>query len=262
MAPFHKVKKEMLIDLELLLRSIDLDCGRIYVYWDSGSLLSFEQSISPAEFLKFAEDDLQRGDKQGLVNALTNARRAIDSQIDKVFGCFGLKKPRNFPQKIIILNDMGLIAPRIINKLSALRNKLEHEYKLPETEQIEDVVDIANLFVFALDSILYTFPGQFFISTYVKGVKKKNGDFIYDKQILIEFDENRHEYFLEGYILDTENLVQDHNMEFQKTKKEIGQVILGSKDSGYLPLTGIASKAFRISDLADDVARLIEPFTK
>ena len=128
---------------------------------------------------------------------LTNAKRAIDSQIDKVFGCFGLKKPRNFPQKLIGLNEIGLIAPRIINKVSTLRNKLEHEYKLPEVEQVEDAIDVANLFVFALDSILYTFPDHFIIGIFLENRSKKNGDLIYDKRVFIGYDKNKHEYFLE-----------------------------------------------------------------
>ena len=178
----------MLMDLETFLKSIHLEPKNVTVEWDSGETLSFNQEVEPQDFLKFAEDDFLRGDKQGFVNALTNAKRAIDSQIDKVFGSFGLKKPRNFPQKIVVLNEMGLIAPRIINKVSTLRNKLEHEYKLPEVEQVEDAVDIANLFVFALDSILYTFPSDFTIGTFVEGMENKNSDLIYKNRIFISYD--------------------------------------------------------------------------
>lgn len=255
------INDERPMDLRVFLSSMDLDCERLSVYWDSGSRLSFKQEVEPVEFLKFSEDDLLRGDKQGLVNALTNAKRAIDSQVDRVFGCLGVSKKRNFPQKIRILQDMGLIAPRIITKVSNLRNLLEHEYKLPSKEQVEDAVDIANLFVFALESSLYNFPDSFFIRTCVEG-KKKNGvdEFVIDKEIHIRFDENKCRFTMEGYFLDTETFAEEYGLEYQKITKKIGSVTLLSTEQGYLQLVGIASKAFTSYNMKEDVSKFIRTF--
>lgn len=55
---------------------------------------------SPIEFLSLAEDDLERGGLAALVNATTNAKRAIVSQLDQLLISFGYQSLRwNLPKK-------------------------------------------------------------------------------------------------------------------------------------------------------------------
>jgi len=106
--------------------------------------------ISPEEFLKFAELDLTAEYKHHLVNSLSNTKRAIDSQLDSLLIGFGLSeksKRWRFPKKIEFLNSVGIISPRILNKINKKRNLLEHEYKNPSKEEVEDALDVALLFV-------------------------------------------------------------------------------------------------------------------
>jgi len=42
--------------------------------------------------------------------------------------------------------------------LNILRNKVEHEYAVPELEQIQDYCDIVELFLRETESIINTFP--------------------------------------------------------------------------------------------------------
>lgn len=106
--------------------------------------------ISPSKFLKFAEDDLTANYDHCLVNSLSNTKRAIDCQLDSLLIALGLSeraKRWRFPQKIDYLNSIGIISPRILNKINKKRNLLEHEYKNPNKEEVEDALDIALLFV-------------------------------------------------------------------------------------------------------------------
>lgn len=114
--------------------------------------------ISPEDFLKFAEHDLLAKYDHHFVNSLSNIKRAIDSQLDSLLIGFGLSeraKKWNFPTKIDYLNSIGVISPRILNKINKRRNLLEHEYKNPNQEEVEDALDVAILFVKYTDKYLF-----------------------------------------------------------------------------------------------------------
>lgn len=123
---------------------------------DSGSsLVGFKEfnefDINQYEFLEFAKNDFKNGDRQGLINSLSNSKRAIDCQVDKILLFFGINSKkwnlRNFPSKVKLLQDIGIITPRIVEKVIRTRNILEHEYKCPKKEEVENAIDIATLFI-------------------------------------------------------------------------------------------------------------------
>ena len=104
--------------------------------------------LLPDDFLNRAEGHLKQGN---LEDSLANSKRAIECQIDCLlysFGLFQLSKKRrlNFPRKIEIISDLGITSPRILQKVNILRNKLEHEYKKPKLDEVEDAFDIGLLF--------------------------------------------------------------------------------------------------------------------
>ena len=58
---------------------------------------------------------------------------------------FGLKeiaekKRWGFPKKIEALTRLGILAPRILNKINRTRNLLEHEFTKPNDEQVSDFI--------------------------------------------------------------------------------------------------------------------------
>ena len=57
------------------------------------------------------------------------------------------KKDWKFPSKMKELNQVGVVAPRILRKINKTRNLLEHEYTLPSKEKVEDAMDVAILFI-------------------------------------------------------------------------------------------------------------------
>ena len=110
--------------------------------------------IAPMEFLVLAEEDFVKGGIASSVNSITNAKRAIVSQMDQILISFGYKSlPWNIPQKIKMLKDLGVLLPPILRKISKTRNLLEHEYKKPGKEDVESALDIASLYVWGMSSL-------------------------------------------------------------------------------------------------------------
>ena len=112
--------------------------------------VSLPWQIHPTEYLHFALSDIGNQGQRGVVNALSNAKRALECQIDSLLLAFGLtqkKKRPNLPAKLAMLQDLGVIAPRILLKLNRHRNELEHEYTCPDHDTVEDFVDIVALFL-------------------------------------------------------------------------------------------------------------------
>ncbi|MFT3663949.1 hypothetical protein [Piscinibacter sp.] len=116
----------------------------------SFGIIKYTTPITPLQYLEFAEKDLRLGGSRGLVNALTNAKRAIDCEISTLLACLGLPEPRNFPERLDRIRDLGLVAPRVVRKVVQLRNVLEHRYYKPSRVEVEDAVDVATLFLGAL----------------------------------------------------------------------------------------------------------------
>lgn len=191
------IEKEL--SLSELLNLMEFDLSRLYIDRSSLECLEYNFEIQPSEFIKYAELDIQEISNHGLVNALSNAKRAIDCQVDSVLGCFGLLSRRNFPQKMEILSKMGIIAPRIVNKVVKARNYLEHEFRQPEREQVEDAVDIATLFCTSLDKELRNFHSDFYLGTIVEGVYDE-GEPFHDKWIDIGFDSRKINIEISGLI--------------------------------------------------------------
>ena len=124
--------------------------------------LKFDSEVTPSQYLEYAKKDLQDGsDPRNLVNSLGNAKRALHLQVETIANGFGykkLKRSSNFPAKLEFLSELGVATPSIISKINALRNKVEHEYIVPEVEQVEDYCDIVELFLRATESAINMFP--------------------------------------------------------------------------------------------------------
>jgi len=116
--------------------------------------------LTSKDFLAFAQCDLRGEYGHRLVNGLSNIKRAINCQLDSLlvgFGLFQLSRKGNwgFPYKAEQLNKVGIISPSILRKINQKRNLLEHEYRKPEAEQVEDALDVATLFVTYTNRFLY-----------------------------------------------------------------------------------------------------------
>ena len=98
---------------------------------------------------------------KGRINALCNAKRAIENRVDFLITSNGLryfaKKYRwNFPDKMNKLLDIEIKIPNVLQSMiTSKRNFLEHEYIVPKNKgEIEDAIDIAELFLDASEKYL------------------------------------------------------------------------------------------------------------
>ncbi|MFL2095300.1 hypothetical protein [Marinilactibacillus psychrotolerans] len=126
--------------------------------------------VSPENFLKYAIDDLRTQDVKGRINCLTNCKRAIDCQIDWIISYLGFDyldfsenrypnlniymnkvKEEGFssdmPFKIKFIQTMGIAPMFLVSNIRKVRNKLEHEYKIPDIAECQEALELADLFI-------------------------------------------------------------------------------------------------------------------
>jgi hypothetical protein len=113
-----------------------------------GDFLDYKFELNPDDFLEQAEQDYEAGGNAALLNSITNAKRAIRSQIDKVIYCLGFDATRmKIGRKMELLRETGFVAPRILRRVDNARNLLEHEYRSPSIQEVEEALDLAALFI-------------------------------------------------------------------------------------------------------------------
>lgn len=111
-----------------------------------------DKTTKPEEYLNFARRDAVEGDKRGYINAITNVKRAIDSQLDVILEMYGLlrvsiKEKWAFPKKIEVIQKIGLVSPNILNVISSKRVQVEHYHKDPAKEDITEFLGITEMFL-------------------------------------------------------------------------------------------------------------------
>ncbi len=153
----------MTSDLRNLVSLIRLDPQRAITIPQGGSSLpKTPLEILPDDFLERAEEDYETGGSAAQLNAITNAKRAVDSQIDEALLRFGYKiNSWSFNKKLEAFSNLGLVTPRIIRRIRSPRNKLEHEFKKPKDIEVEEALDLASLFVAATQRHLSCFMDEF-----------------------------------------------------------------------------------------------------
>ncbi|MCF5142821.1 hypothetical protein GIW41_28115 [Pseudomonas sp. PA-6-1D] len=146
------------MDIKEFCLAHEFDMSKCAVASGGGSFEMTALKTSPVEFLCLAEDDFERGGLSALVNATTNAKRAIVCQLDQLLISFGYPSLKwNVPKKIEKLRALGLLAPSLLRKVVNMRNLLEHEYETPEFKIIEEALDIASLFVMSASAMFIPF---------------------------------------------------------------------------------------------------------
>jgi hypothetical protein len=222
-----------------------LPWNKLKIYRDGGVILKFEYPLVPKFFLRSAKEDLATGTIRGLVNALSNAKRAIDCQTDSFLSALGyspwrlreqLGKPvveslRLFstnteqPLKFRVLESLGIVTPAIVSRIRRVRNLLEHEYKKPSARAVQEAIDVASLYVSACEGAMNTF---------LEGVRfgfgavldPFSGETVLERRISINFDNGNETSLVEFTYADW-------------TKREHGRINVPPLDTNYLALLRI-----------------------
>jgi hypothetical protein len=151
----------------------------------------------PSEFIDFAEKDLQSNFEHKYINALSNAKRALDCQADRLLKLFGYYKESQekfwgFPKKLDMIKQFDIIAPRVLNKINKTRNLMEHQYIKPNAEQVEDFLDIASLFIASTDHYASNFM------TSVDYINEDNSEYENYGEITFEYNNEISELKVSG----------------------------------------------------------------
>jgi hypothetical protein len=121
----------------------------------SYSKLDLPWELSANDFLTFADADLgTQSDSRALVNALSNAKRALHCQVDSIFFALGLyraTRSQRFPQKLELLSRLGVVTRRALDRLNESRNVMEHEYVTPAENEVRLFCDVVAFFIEATD---------------------------------------------------------------------------------------------------------------
>jgi hypothetical protein len=115
------------------------------------------------DYLYYAEDDLNQylADKHNryLINCVLHLKRAIECQMDTflyVYNLADLFKKRNlgFDKKIDFIKAVGAYSTKTLGRFNTIRNKVEHEYAIPEIVDIELYYDLASAFMAIIENII------------------------------------------------------------------------------------------------------------
>ena len=199
---------------------------------DPKSLSTFELKtpIKPKEYLAFSEQDILGKDLRGAVNALSNAKRAIDCQVENITGAFGLPKKRSFPERLEQIQTLGLVAPRIVRKIVKTRNLIEHRYAEISVSDAEDAVDIATLFVEATNKLFqHGHMRSLYISdrsTYVEATAEEMASTLID-------DESVSWRYREGLWVDYCDENNDFCITVVTGRKEASEKLITQKDPSF-----------------------------
>lgn len=131
----------------LAWRQDDFECE---LHWQKVKLYE----VDALQFLSFSKQDVEEDSEKGRVNALSNAKRAIECRMDEFLKLsnlevFSSRHKWNLPYKIMVLRTFGVPTPDILKRLiNTKRRLLEHRYEIPkERQEIQDAVELAELFL-------------------------------------------------------------------------------------------------------------------
>lgn len=148
------MEQEIIDFFEKYMKELDIDSGG--GGWPK--VPKFE--LLPRDFLDFAERDLEAPrSTHTLVNATSNLKRTVDCQLDFLLCTLNLdgfyrSKRLDIDRKLGLLKRAGIFRSRSIEKLNALRNRLEHHYEKPKLEDVEVYYDLVAAFVSVIESVV------------------------------------------------------------------------------------------------------------
>lgn len=203
---FRKVKKitqENTVSLADLFKHVSLDWKEVVWIPGTGDFIGQEEKyfkgISPRRFLNFAKLDVRQNDQRGNVNAVSNAKRAIDARVDSMFSHFelqdnseqlktfiknmGITQSEGSNLKIDAIQALGMVPTNLVEKVRNLRNNLEHEYKEPTENETSETVELAELFLLStgrnIEDNARIISGHDY-DNYEKGEKLSSGEITID----------------------------------------------------------------------------------
>jgi hypothetical protein len=224
----------MASELKLLVAELRIEKDLAIALYGAGTFLYHDFDVNPEDFVEQAEEDYEHGGNAALLNAITNAKRAIRSQVDRVIYCLGYEaKSMRIVRKMELLRELEIVAPRILRKVDDARNLLEHEYKSPSIQDVEDAIDLAALFVEATNRSIDPVGCEFSIGNedeYIQG-----SDYYFLNELFFVFEPEEKRFRISGV-----HNTPEENQVLGLKRIPLRTIYVSSNDPMYLPTLRIA----------------------
>jgi len=194
-----------------IIKNTKINLEKAILIYSSGEGADDLFEIQPKEFLRFAKLDFKENGKRGLINSLTNSKRAIDCQIDFALQTLGIKydkipiqsgkiieltdlKKEDISHKLKLIHALNMAPSSLISNTRLLRNKLEHYYKKPTEKEVKEALELAELFILSLESKLKIIENEF----YITDSENYNDHWNYSNSINIFFKQKENKFSIIG----------------------------------------------------------------
>lgn len=158
--------------IEDIYNSVRINWARFYASIDdcqNDSPIEFE--VMPEEYLQFAKNNLKSNNRQSCIDAMSNAKRSIECQIDLLINTLGYDyrkfDARNtyneakifvnnnykeeqydgLTERLKLLNTLELAPTLILSNIRNMRNQMEHGYNVPSYNEVKKAIEVADLFI-------------------------------------------------------------------------------------------------------------------
>lgn len=121
--------------------------------------------LLPQDYLSFAEKHLGLDSPESKIDCVSNLKRAMECEMDTflhVLGLSGLVKKQNlsFDQKMDFIKEVEIYKSRSLELLNTTRNRIEHEYAVPELPEIELYFELVYAFVSVIEGAIFMHAGN------------------------------------------------------------------------------------------------------
>jgi hypothetical protein len=217
--------------LRELIETVGIKQEKACLEPSSGDFLDYEFDVAPEDFLEQAERDHNTGGNAALFNSITNAKRAIRCQIDKIIYCLGYNAgDLKIARKVELLTTLGFVAPRLLRKVDEPRNLLEHKFQNPSLQEVEDALDIATLFIEATNRSINPIGSEFTMGNVDEYIRETN-DFI--NELSFRFDHKLKFFRIYG----STNI---SGRSLNRKSTFVGEVLISPRDSIYTDVLRLA----------------------
>lgn len=98
-----------------------------------------------------------------MINSLSNAKRCFHYHTERLlhrYCLYNICERYSFPDKLKLLQELGIISGVLLKKYNNERNAMEHEYTKPTKVTVEKSLDLCELYLLATERFLKNTPSK------------------------------------------------------------------------------------------------------
>lgn len=193
--------------------------------FDGGSTAALEYpkfDLLPHDYLNYAEHYISDTCTEGKINCVSNLKRALECQMDTFFHVMGINKViknknLSFDQKLAFMSQIGIYKSRSLRTLNKIRNKIEHEYAIPDLPDIELYFELVYAFVSVIDAAMFMYAGSAYLE-YSEIINNNNEDVNVSNDIHFNIEYKYNEPSINIHLFDS-NVQRDESIKYSVTSE-------------------------------------------